>query len=111
MIKKILQYFFSGALSLIKDKLYLELQNFSFIHINTSSEKQMPWLILGTSIFYMSPTRFQYFNKIVALTTDNESAAMMELNYSTLKVATDAFIQELQELSSTGMIGSSLLSA
>lgn len=36
--------FFSGALTLIEDKLYLELQNFSFVRNNqTASTKQMPW--------------------------------------------------------------------
>lgn len=39
--------FFSGALTVIDDKLYVELHNFSFIRINQSftstSAKQMPW--------------------------------------------------------------------
>lgn len=39
-IKRNSSIYFSGALSLIEDKLYLKLQNFSFIHNNTSSEKQ-----------------------------------------------------------------------
>jgi hypothetical protein len=39
-IKRNSSIFFSGALSLIEDKLYLKLQNFSFIHNNISSEKQ-----------------------------------------------------------------------
>jgi hypothetical protein len=47
-IKRNSSIFFSGALTLIEDKLYLELQNFSFIRINTSSEKQMPWSLKST---------------------------------------------------------------
>jgi hypothetical protein len=39
--------FFSGSLSVIDDKLYVELHNFSFIRINQTftslSEKRMPW--------------------------------------------------------------------
>lgn|GEM_PF-4339869 len=39
--------FFSGSLTLIEDKLYLELHNFSFIRINqtlaSTSAKQLPW--------------------------------------------------------------------
>ena len=39
--------FFSGSLTLIEDKLYLELHNFTFIRINqtlaSTSAKQLPW--------------------------------------------------------------------
>jgi hypothetical protein len=41
--------FFSGALTLIEGKLYLELQNFSFI-CNSTSTKQMPWSLKSTQI-------------------------------------------------------------
>ncbi|PKC70185.1 hypothetical protein RhiirA1_455095 [Rhizophagus irregularis] len=57
--------FFSGALSLIEDKLYLELQNSSFIRINTSSEKQMPWSLKSTqtSISTSTNTASRHFYK------------------------------------------------
>jgi len=43
-IKRGSSIFFSGALSLIEDQLYLELQNFSFIKNNQSlTEKPLPW--------------------------------------------------------------------
>lgn len=42
-IKRGSTIFFSGSLTLIEEKLYLELQNFSFVRNNTSPTKEMPW--------------------------------------------------------------------
>ena len=44
-IKRGSSIFFSGALSLIENQLYLELQNFSFVRNNQSSiaDKPLPW--------------------------------------------------------------------
>jgi hypothetical protein len=44
-IKRGLSIFFSGALTVIEDKVYLELHNFSFIRTQTFTPpaKQMPW--------------------------------------------------------------------
>lgn len=48
-IKRNSSIFFSGALTLIEDKLYLELQNFSFIRTsNTPTKQQMPWSLKST---------------------------------------------------------------
>jgi hypothetical protein len=45
--------FFSGALSLIEDKLYLELQNFSFVRNSqtlTSENQTLPWSLKSTQM-------------------------------------------------------------
>ena len=63
--------FFSGALTLIEDKLYLELQNFSFFRAQASPTKQLPWLSKKTTTSTSpspSPTtniakRIHYLNK------------------------------------------------
>lgn len=52
--------FFSGSLTVIDDKLYVELHNFSFIRINQSftspSAKQMPWLLKTPTSNNPAPT-------------------------------------------------------
>lgn len=63
-IKRNSSIFFSGALSLIEDKLYLELQNFSFIRINTSSEKQMPWSLKSTQTSTSSNNTARSFHNL-----------------------------------------------
>jgi hypothetical protein len=52
-IKRGSSIFFSGALSLVEDKLYLELQNFSFVRNNqalTSEKQVLPWSLKPTQM-------------------------------------------------------------
>jgi hypothetical protein len=83
-IKRGSSIFFSGALTLIEEKLYLELHNFSFIHNQTStpSTRQMPWSkSLTKTLDNPTPTIAQSIHKF----NKNSSTFVNPINKKTIE--------------------------
>ncbi len=85
--------FFSGILTLIENKLYLELHNFNFIHtyqnLSLTSTKHMPWSKNLTSNNNSTTIIIQAIHNSKKLTTsDNLSATVIQAIRNSKKLTT-----------------------